>query len=452
MERELEVWIDQSGTPLRVGRLFVRAKANRETSSFAYDPSWLKNPARFALGPSLMLAEGQFHSDRPLFQAFTDAAPDSWGQRLLRKHERNEAKTSRRTPRTMLQADYLLGVSDETRMGALRFKDVGGAHFLSASADPVPPLIEIGRLLNAAARFDKGSDTPQDLALVLAPGTSLGGARPKATVRDRDGALLMAKFPKAGDDWPVIQWEAVTLDLAAKAGIDVAAGRIERVARKPVLLLRRFDRSGVTRIPFMSAMTALDAQDHENRQRSYLEIADFIRAEGAATLADLAQLWRRMLFNVLVSNTDDHLRNHGFLRAGKGWRLAPAYDMNPTPTDVKLRVHALALDETDPTSSAETLLAIGPRFGLTSAAAREIAAEVGAAAAGWASAAKAVGLKAGDVERMESAFEHEDAAVARKLVRRSGPSSSPSKRSKSSRKAPKAPNQRSAPRRRPKEA
>jgi serine/threonine-protein kinase HipA len=449
MERELEVWIDLAGTPVRVGRLFVRAKANRETSSFAYDPSWLKHPARFALGPSLMLAEGQFHSDRPLFQAFTDAAPDSWGQRLLRKHERNDAKTNRRTPRTILQADYMLGVSDETRMGALRFKEVGGTHFLSAGAEEVPPLIEIGRLLNAAARFDKGSETPQDLALVLAPGTSLGGARPKATVRDKDGALLMAKFPKAGDDWPVILWEAATLDLAAKAGIDVASGRLEKVARKPVLLLRRFDRAGVARVPFLSAMTALDAQDHENRQRSYLEIADFIRVEGAATPADLAQLWRRMMFNVLVSNTDDHLRNHGFLRAEKGWRLAPAYDMNPTPTDVKPRIHALALDETDPTAAAETLLAIAPRFGLTSAAAREIAAEVGASVSGWASVAKAVGLKAGDIKRMESAFEHEDATTVRKLAKRSGSVDQPTRRPASTRKATRAPAQPTAPRRRP---
>lgn len=415
MERELEVWIDLAGTPAPVGRLWVRAKGQRETSSFGYDPAWLKRPDRFALGPSLMLARGQFHSDRPLFQAFTDAAPDSWGQRLLRRHERNRAKEAGNAPRSILQADYLLGVADETRMGALRFKDVGGQVFLSASAEPVPPLIEITRYLDAAARFDKGKDTPQDLALVLAPGTSLGGARPKATVRDRDGALLIAKFPKADDEWPVILWEATALALAARAGIPTADWRIEKVARKPVLLQRRFDRHGAARVPFMSAMTALDAQDMEQRQRSYTEIADFIRREGATTPATLAQLWRRMVFNVLISNTDDHLRNHGFLRAEHGWDLSPAYDMNPTPTDVKPRIHALALDEVDPVASLDALLRVSPRFGLRTPAASGIIREVAIALRDWRNVAKQNGLKPCDIERMESAFEHDDGQAASAL-------------------------------------
>lgn len=416
MERELEVWIDLAATPVRVGRLWARSKAQRETSTFAYDPTWLKHPDRFALAPPLPLDGGHFHSDRPLFQAFTDAAPDSWGQRLLRRHERNRAKTAGGAPRSMLQVDYMLGVADETRMGALRFKDAGGQAFLSASAEPVPPLIEIAQLLNAAAKFEKGKDTPKDLALVLAPGTSLGGARPKATVRDRDGALLIAKFPKADDEWPIILWEAVALRLAQDAGIPTAAWRIEKVMRKPVLLQRRFDRIGVARVPFLSAMTALDAQDMDQRQRSYTEIADFIRREGATTPATLSQLWRRMVFNVLISNTDDHLRNHGFLRADRGWDLSPAYDMNPMPTDVKPRVHALALNDIDAEASLDAVLSIAPRFGLRADAAHEIIADVARTQSTWRDAAKASGLKPQDIERMESAFEHDDAKAARKMA------------------------------------
>jgi serine/threonine-protein kinase HipA len=415
VERELEVWLDLAATPIRVGRLWVRVKAQRETSSFTYDPEWLKRPDRFALGPSLMLAAGQFHSDRPLFQPFTDAAPDSWGQRLIRRQERNRAKLAGGAPRSIFQADYLLGVADETRMGALRLKEPGGGSFLSASAKPVPPLIDIAQLLNAAAKFEKGKDTPKDLALVLAPGTSLGGARPKATVRERDGGLLIAKFPKADDEWPVILWEAVALRLAGAAGIPTADWRIERVARKPVLLQRRFDRRGAARVPFLSAMSALDAQDMDQRQHAYPEIADFIRQEGATPAATLAQLWRRMAFNVLISNTDDHLRNHGFLRVDRGWDLSPAYDMNPTPTDIKPRVHALALDDSDPVASLDTLLSIAPRFALRAPDARAILAEVAQAVAGWRDAAKAMGLKASDIERMESAFEHEDANAAHHL-------------------------------------
>jgi serine/threonine-protein kinase HipA len=242
-----------------------------------------------------------------------------------------------------------------------------------------------------------------------APGTSLGGARPKASLRER-GELLIAKFPKRDDEWPVTRWEALALALARTAKIDVPESRLQLVAKRPVLLLRRFDRRASERIPFMSAMTAAGAGDNE--PRSYPDIVDALRRNGSQVAADLEQLRRRLAINVLVSNTDDHLRNHGLLHDGVGWRLAPAYDLNPTPLDVKPRVHALALDESDTTGSLEVAFASAPRFGIASARSRTIACEVAASVRAWRKVGAELGLKATELERMASAFEHGDLALA----------------------------------------
>ena len=196
------------------------------------------------------------------------------------------------------------------------------------------------------------------------------------------------------------------MGLAEVAGVGVAPWRLQLVSDRPVFLTRRFDRRHRERAPFLSALTALDALDHE--MRSYLEIAEFLRREGAKVDEDLCQLWRRIVFNMLISNTDDHLRNHGFLRGRKGWRLAPAYDLNPVPTDVKPRVHALAIDEFDPTASLDTAFRIAPMFGIPERTAREIAAEVGQAVARWRDVSALLGISTNEIERMSSAFEHED--------------------------------------------
>ena len=387
MQRELLVYLDIDGEPVLVGRLWARERTGRETSSFEYDASWLKRRGAFALSPSLMLARGQFQSAKGIANAFSDTAPDSWGKKLMLRRERARAKKAKTQPRTLFDIDYLAGVDDQTRMGALRFRDVDGAAFLTSTGEPVPPLIDLARLLSATDRIERDKETDEDLKLVLAPGTSLGGARPKATIRDGDGALLIAKFPKRDDDWPVTLWEAVLLDLAKKAGIQVPPWRLDKIAKKPVLLVRRFDRDHMRRIPFMSAMTALDATDH-GEQRSYLEILDVIRQVGSSPGTDIEELWRRMTFNVLVSNTDDHLRNHAFLHVGTGWRLSPAYDLNPCPIDVKPRAHVLALNEVDTASSLETVLEVAEQFGIKLARAKEIAGEVGAAVSDWKVAAK----------------------------------------------------------------
>ena len=408
MQRELHVYMDVEGKPILVGRLWARERSGRTSSSFTYDEAWRTRRAAFALGPSLPLGPGQFHSDRPLFTCFTDAAPDSWGKKLMRRHERARAEEQGGEPRTLFDVDFLAGVDDRTRVGAMRFKDPSGDAFLTTMGEPVPPLIDLPALLGATDRIDRGRETNNDVALLLAPGTSLGGARPKATIRDKVGRLLVAKFPKGDDDWPVTHWEAVTLALAKAAGVTIPEWRLETVARKAVLLLARFDRTASHgRIPYMSAMTALDATDH-GEQHSYLELADVLRQQGSMPEADLAQLWRRIVFNILVSNTDDHLRNHGFLRDARGWRLSPAFDMNPCPVDVKRRIHVLAIDEVDGTASLDMALAVVQQFALSGDAAREIVTEVGAAVSKWRDAAKACKLKPAEIERMSSAFEHDD--------------------------------------------
>jgi len=411
MDREIEVHIDWDGATRPVGRLWARAKGARQTCSFAYDPAWLGLGGAFSLDPNLPLVRGDAHWDGGLFNAFSDPAPDRWGRNLMGRRERAAAKAEGRAPRTLMEVDFLMLVEDQARLGALRFRDVGAQAFQAADAGPVPPLVALPKLLGAARRILNDKETAEDLRLLLAPGSSLGGARPKASVLGAEGQLLMAKFPSQTDDWPIPVWESVAMTLAERAGIVVPAFQLRHVARRPVFMMTRFDRSaGGQRQPFCSALTALGAADGETR--SYLELVDVLRQGGADAPGDAVQLWRRMVFNILISNTDDHLRNHGFLRDPPGWRLSPAYDLNPVPTDVKPRVHALALNETDPEASLDTALQVARYFTLGRADANTIAREVGAAVSTWRETAAQHGLTANQTDRMASAFEHEDLARA----------------------------------------
>lgn len=409
MEKRALVHVDLNGAPRLVGQLWARMRKGRESATFEYDKAWLSHADRFALEPALKLGPGPFHtvSDKPLFGAIGDSAPDRWGRVLMRRAERRRAERARETPRTLWEIDYLLMVDDEARQGALRFAERDGGPFLAAAATTIPPLIELPRLLSAADHVADDSDSDEDLRLLLAPGSSLGGARPKASVRDRDGHLAVAKFPHKGDEINAVGWEAVALSLAAKAGISVPVWRIEDVAGKPVLLLRRFDRAGTVRVPFLSAMSMLGANDRE--MRSYLEFVDALRQYGGAPKEDMRALWRRIVFSILISNTDDHLRNHGFLYAGPdGWRLAPAYDLNPVPTDIKPRVLTTAIDLEDGTASLERAIEVAGYFELEVKAAAQIAAEVGQAVATWRTEAARLGLTMAEIDRMASAFEHDD--------------------------------------------
>ena len=248
----MEVHLDLAGRSVLAGRLFMRSRRARQSASFEYDRDWLVHPEAFSLDPALLpLGPGVFHTptDRELFGGLADSAPDRWGRTLMRRQARRRGEA-----RTLLEVDYLLMVHDEARQGALRLREGEAGPFQAAGPDPIPPLVRLRELLSAAERACLDQDVEADLRLLLAPGSSLGGARPKASIRDLDGSLAVAKFPAPQDEWPVIRWEAVTLDLARGAGIAVPRFRLEDVAGQPVLITSRFDRSGAARIPFLSAM------------------------------------------------------------------------------------------------------------------------------------------------------------------------------------------------------
>ena len=415
METELLVYIDLEGESHLVGRLWTRSRKDRESASFEYDKRWLASSLSFPLEPALTLGPGPFHSSDTLFGAFGDSAPDRWGRLLMRRAERRRAEREGKTPRSLRESDYLLLVDDEARQGAMRFRGSELGPFLAdAAAVRIPPLIELPRLLVATERVLNDSDTDEDLRLLLAPGSSLGGARPKASVRDRDGHLMIAKFPSQTDEFNTVLWEAVALTLAGRAGIKTPEWRLETISDKPVLLLKRFDRNANIRIPFLSSMSMLGARDNEHR--SYLEIVDAIRQFGSAWTDNTRELWRRIVFSVLISNTDDHLRNHGFLSDGQaGWHLSPAYDLNPVPTDIKPRLLSTAIDIDDNTASLDLALQVATYFQLTDIEARQIAWEVGTAVSDWRHTAALLGLTTSQIDRMTSAFEHADLKHSLKL-------------------------------------
>ena len=417
MDREVLVYVDLQGTPISVGRLWWRSRGGRESASFEYDAAWLAHPERFALEPALALTAGPFHTfaGRALFGALGDSTPDRWGRLLMRRAERRRAEREHRAPRTLSEVDVLLRVDDEARQGALRFAIDSDGPFLAEAGDiRIPPLVELPRLLAAADRVGGDAEDDQDLRLLLGPGSSLGGARPKASVRDAGGHLALAKLPQVRDEVHVVLWEAVALALAERSGIDVPSRRLERIAGRPVLIIQRFDRRAGHRVPFLSAMSMLGAAERE--PHSYPDIADALRRHGAAPREDLQQLWRRVVFNVLVSNTDDHLRNHGFLYADhRGWRLSPAYDLNPVPAEVRPRVLSTAIHADAPDASLDLALQTAELYGLGSQEARVIASEVATAVGRWREVARGFGADRRDIDRMASAFEHRDADAAQRL-------------------------------------
>ena len=416
MDREALVYVDLDGQCHLVGRLWGRVRKEKESATFEYEKTWLEHPARFSLEPALKLGPGAFHTaaDMPMFGAIGDSAPDRWGRALMRRMERRRAEREGTAVRTLREMDYLLLVDDEARAGALRFAEREGGPFLrAAGAKRIPPIVDLPKLLAAAEHVMEDKETDEELRLLFAPGSSLGGARPKASVRGKDGHLAIAKFPRKDDEINTVVWEAVALSLAEKAGVIVPTRQLETIGKKPVLLLRRFDRDGARRIPFLSAMSMLGSKDMETR--SYLEIIDALRQHGAAPKADMEALWRRVVFSILISNTDDHLRNHGFLYQGQeGWRLSPAYDLNPVPVDIKPRILTTAINEEDSTASLALAMEVAPYFELQSGQARGIAAQVGRAVGKWREEAGRHGLTKAEIERMASAFEHEDLEMARK--------------------------------------
>lgn len=414
MEREVFVYVDLSGKTHLVGRLWTHDRKGRQSASFEYDDEWLANAERFALDPALQLSPGPFHTvaNFPMFGAIGDSAPDRWGRMLMRRAERRRAEQIEQTPRTLREIDYLLLVNDEARQGALRFAEYIGGPFLAADDQArIPPLVDLQRLLNASARVIDENEDDEDIRLLIAPGSSLGGARPKASIRDRDGSLAIGKFPHKDDEWDTVLWEAVSLTLADSAGVSVPRWRLEFIEEKPVLLSTRFDRTINERIPFLSALSMLGARDHETH--SYLEMVDALRQHGAQPIDDMHELWRRIVLTVLISNVDDHLRNHGFLYTGSdGWVLSPAYDLNPVPVDIKPRVLSTAIDFEDQSASLELTLSVAPYFELEDGKAIEILREVANVVSTWRTVATGFGLENIACERMKSAFEHKDLEMA----------------------------------------
>ena len=410
-DRLAHVYADLDGKAHLVGRLYAHNSKGKETASFEYEVEWLTSPLRYALEPALILGAGKFHTPWGLFGSLGDSAPDRWGRTLMKRAEARRAETEKTKARTLYEIDYLLLVNDETRQGALRFADKQGGRFLAHDGAPVPPLINLPKLLSATDALLDGAETAAELRLLLAPGSSLGGARPKASVRERDGQLAIAKFPKKDDEYAAVEWEFVALELARQAGLHVPEFRLETIAKRAVLLLRRFDRSAARRIPFISAMSMIGAGDNE--AHSYLELMDALRQYGASPGIDGIELWRRIVFSILISNTDDHLRNHGFLFEGqKGWRLSPVYDVNPVPVEVKERVLATAISEEDGTASLDLALSVAENFGLKKKEAQAIAAEVGQSVISWREVAARAGIGKAECDRMASAFEHEDVKQA----------------------------------------
>jgi serine/threonine-protein kinase HipA len=410
---DIEVFIDFAPGLKRVGTLRRQARRGGEAVNFEYHSTWLRDAARFSLEPALTLDRGVFapNTGQHVFGSIGDSAPDTWGRRLMQRAERRLADREGRTAKTLMETDYLLGVSDVSRLGALRFRRFGEEQFASPTSEGVPKLIELPRSLQSTERILRNEETDEDLRLIFAPGSSLGGARPKASVIDQQGRLAIAKFPKETDDYSIETWEAVALQLAARAGIRTPEHELIQVARKPVLLSRRFDRDGSTRVPFLSALSMIGLKDGD--RGSYPELADVLAEHGAQAAVDVRELYRRMAFNVLISNVDDHLRNHGFLWASpRGWTLSPAYDLNPTPTDVRPRILTTNIDLDEGTCDIDLVVSAAAYFGLGPTPAKTIIKEVATATATWREVATTTNAPVREIHRMESAFEHSDLTKA----------------------------------------
>ena len=400
----VEVVVSDGGADVEAGTLFSHRRGRTESATFVYAPAYVTRPGAYELDPSLPLgtAPSQTPVGQTIFGALSDCAPDRWGRTLINRAEARAAREEGRTPRALGDVDYLLGVRDDLRQGALRFR-IGGGPFLAPDDVGVPALTDLPELLDLADAAERDDVSLPGLRRLVRVGSSLGGARPKAHVRHPDGRVAIAKFPSAAQDtWNVMAWEKVALDVAQRAGITVPASRLLTLAGRHVLVVDRFDRTPAgDRVGYVSAMTMLQATDGD--QRSYLEIAEAIEERSARAGQDLAQLWRRLLFNVLICNTDDHLRNHGFLHAGgTSWSLAPAFDLNPQPDPGPTQLSTF-IDSADGSATVALALSVAPMFRLSAADARRTLGEVAAAVSDWRQIAGRW-LAPGEVDRMAPAF------------------------------------------------
>jgi serine/threonine-protein kinase HipA len=413
----VDVYVSVGRRDLFAGRLYPHHRRGVESASFIYNDGYLADPDAYALDPSLPLVTGSLQTPvgRALFGAFSDCAPDRWGRTLLARREAARAKDAGTAPGSLSEADVLLGVRDDLRQGALRFRLSEDGPYLAQDSG-VPVLTDLPALLDIAERVESGTADFGDLNRLFRAGSSLGGARPKAHVIDSDGRIAIAKFPSASSDtWNVMAWEKVSLDLARRAGIAVPDSRLIRIGDRTVLIVNRFDRQGTDRIGYASAMTMLEASDGD--QRSYLEIAQVIEERSPAVTDELRQLWQRICFTILISNTDDHLRNHGFLHErAESWRLSPAFDMNPNPAPGPKEL-STAVDFNDFHASIDTLMGIAEYCRMDAREAVDVLAQVTSAVGHWRTTAISQGLPQAEIEKMEPAFEHAERDRAESIVR-----------------------------------
>ncbi len=428
VQRGATVCLGESG--MVVGQLAYSRSGVRENSSFVYSQQWLQSMERFSISPDLLLTEThQYHkaaseNDSVFHFAIADTAPDGWGCRVIaRDHAKRRVMHKARGEQPfapLTQWDYLVGVDDFSRVGALRMRDETGNYLrtIESGDRATPPLLELGSLLDASHAVELGRETEADLRYLRGRGTSLGGLRPKCSVIDDNGQLAIGKFPSVKDQRSVTKGEVLALRLAVVAGIEAAQARIVYADNSPVAVVRRFDRTlQGARIPYLSAASLLQARRDD--ERAYSEIAERIIATCADPKHDLAELWRRIVFNLLITNVDDHLHNHGFLHVGHGqWRLAPAFDLNPFP-DKDQELKTWLTEETGPVSSINEVVRVAGQFWLERDQAIEILRQVCRAVENWRVVAltPAVGMEPHDLNDVAPAFEHAQMELAATLLR-----------------------------------
>jgi serine/threonine-protein kinase HipA len=401
----IQIYIDHAGETHLVGRCRYVAKHRGQSSVFEYADEWLNNPGSFALDPAnLPLDGGQIYttSDKSALPGvLRDTAPDRWGQQLVKRAFRKAGEE-----RALSEIDYLLAITDQTRIGALRYKRENEDNFdHDIGHYNVPPLLQLPALINAADAVQSNTETAEDLRLLLNEGSPLGGARPKSAVVDNDGTLAIAKFSKPDDDRSIPHGEVLAMTLATKAGVNASAARLLEVDGRPVALITRFDRRDGQRIPFMSAMSLLGLNDGE--EATYTDIAESIRMYSSEPTKDLHELWRRIVFGVLIGNLDDHLRNHGFLYdKNDKWRLSPAYDLNPIPLEEKARELTTWISEEGPDANLDLARRAAPYFALKAERAEAIIIEVSAALKGWQNTAHQLGMSAADIAVYATAIQN----------------------------------------------
>lgn len=400
-------WKELGGAQL-LGTLSAQQTKGRKAFSFTYNNDWLKRKEQFIIDQEILLFPGaQYPEDKENFGAFLDSMPDTWGRTLLKRRAAQQSlKNSKATP-SLNDIDYLLEVHDKTRMGALRFKtEIEGDFLDNDDLNPTPPWASIRELQDAAKKIqdDRVKDIRKWLTILIAPGSSLGGARPKANIVDEKKHLWIAKFPSKNDTTDKAAWEFLAYKLAIKAGIKMSPCRLEKISGDyHTFFTKRFDRDGTKRIHFASAMTMTGNNENtlRNKTASYLDIAEFIIAFGADVEENLHQLWRRIVFNICISNTDDHLRNHGFILKPGGWVLSPAYDLNPSTDKNGL---SLNIDLDNNALDVELAKTVGPFFRLSNIQMNKIINEVLKSVQQWKSVAKEIGISRSEQNLMQPAF------------------------------------------------